>query len=106
MKLAAVIGGQTEYSNVINREYIWYDINDESTPIIIASKYENISIDTMQYSIVEIPYQVYKKDASSIVVEYYLDADVSPYQTSTLTDTNIGTLSYVAGDVGSHTLKI
>jgi len=45
MQLSALIGGVTEYSNKINREYIWYDANDTATPIIIASQYEGITIE-------------------------------------------------------------
>ena len=37
LQLFAPIGGVTEPSNKINREYIWYDISNTDTPIIIAS---------------------------------------------------------------------
>ena len=106
MQLFALIGGVTEYSNKINREYIWYDINDTETPIIIASQYEGITIEETQYATIEIPYQVYKKDASIINVEYYLDDSETPYQTSTLTNTNSGILAYIASDIGNHSLRI
>ena len=106
MQLSALIGGVTEYSNKINREYIWYDVNDTETPIIIASQYEGITIEEIQYATIEIPYQVYKKGASIINVEYYLDDSETPYQTSTLTNTNTGTLAYIAADTGNHSLQI
>ena len=106
MQLSAPIGGVTEYSNKINREYIWYDANDTDTPIIIASQYEGITIEETQYATIEIPYQVYKKDASVINVEYYLDGSETPYQTSTLTNTNTGVLAYIASDIGDHSLQI
>ena len=106
MQLFASIGGVTEPSNKINREYIWYDVNDINTPIIIASQYEGATITETQYSTIEIPYQVYKKNANIIEVEYYLDEEAEPYQTSTLTNTNVGTLAYIATTAGAHKLKI
>lgn len=106
MQLFASIGGVTEPSNKINREYIWYDVNDINTPIIIASQYEGATITETQYSTIEIPYQVYKKNANVIEVEYYLDEEAEPYQTSTLTNTNVGTLAYIATTAGAHKLKI
>lgn len=106
LQLFAQIGGVIEPSNKINREYIWYDISDTDTPIIIASQYEGTTIEALQYATIEIPYQVYKKDTNTINVEYYLDDEETPYQTSTLVNSNTGTLAYIASDVGDHTLKI
>ena len=106
MYLTAEIGGQTQTTDSIYREYIWYDASDTENPIILASQYNNQTITAQQYSTIEIPYQVYKKGASSILVYYYLDGAVTPFDQVTLEDVNTGTLSYLATASGPHSLTI
>ena len=106
MYLTATIGNVLQSSNSVRREYIWYDSNNTDQPVILASRYNNQTIKATQYSTIEIPYQVYKKDASSIKVNYYLDNAETPYETITLEDTNVGTLTYLATLEGAHTLTI
>ena len=106
MYLTAEIGGQTQTTDSIYREYIWYDASDTENPIILASQYNNQTITAQQYSTIEIPYQVYKKGASSILVYYYLDGAATPFDQVTLEDVNTGKLSYLATTSGPHTLTI
>ena len=94
--LTATIGNTPQTTDPIIREYIWYDANNTLVPVILASKYNGQTIDTQQYSTVEIPYQVYKKDAESIDVYYYLDNSPTPFDHVTLEGTNVGILSYLA----------
>jgi len=49
---------------------------------------------------------VYKKNASSIKVYYYLDGSSTAFSEITLEDTNTGILTYLATVSGSHTLTI
>ena len=104
MYLTAVIGGVEQTTPSIIREYIWYDANNTEEPLILASPKNGQTITAQQYSTIEIPYQVYKKDASTIQVDYYVD-NVA-FDSVTLEDTNIGMLSYLAATQGAHTLKI
>ena len=106
MYLTALIGGVEQRTDSIIREYIWYDVNDETTPIILASPYNEQTITATQYSTIEIPYQVYKKGATSIDVYYYLDNEQTAFDKVTLEDVNTGTLAYLATDSGSHSLTI
>lgn len=96
MYLTANVGNTSQQTDSIIREYIWYDATDTETPVILASSYNNQTINTSQYSTVEIPYQVYKKGADSIDVYYYLDNAVEAFDHVTLEDTNASTLSYLA----------
>ena len=104
MYLTATVGGVSQTTDSIIREYIWYDVENTSEPLILASPKNGQTITAQQYSTIEIPYQVYKKGASSITVEYY--ADNVRFDAITLEDTNTGILSYLASDQGAHTLKI
>ena len=104
MYLTAVVGGVSQTTDSIIREYIWYDVENTSEPLILASPKNGQTITAQQYSTIEIPYQIYKKGASSITVEYY--ADDARFDSITLEDTNTGTLSYLASEQGAHTLKI
>jgi hypothetical protein len=94
--LTATIGNTQQTTDPVIREYIWYDANNTSVPVILASKYNGQTITTQQYSTVKIPYQVYKKDAETIDVYYYLDDAVEPFDHVTLEGTNVGDLSYLA----------
>lgn len=104
--LTATIGGIQQTTDSINREYIWYDATDTETPVIIASPYNGQTLAINQYSTITIPYQVYKKDATSIDVYYYLDEELEPFDHVELEETNVGTLAYLASTTGSHTLTI
>ena len=98
MYLTAIIGGIEKTTTSIIREYIWYDINNEDTPVLIASPLNGQTIRTSQYSTIEIPYQVYKKNASTIDVYYYLNDNTKPYDHVILNDVNTGVFSYVAAN--------
>ena len=102
--LEATVGGVQQITPSIIREYIWYDATNNTT--ILASPYNERTITAQQYSTIDIPYQVYKKDATSITVEYYLDSEQDPFDSVTLEDVNTGILSYLASTQGSHTLTI
>ena len=102
--LEATVGGVLQQTESIIREYIWY--NAESTTTILASPKNGETITAQQYSTIEIPYQVYKKDATNITLEYYVDDAVTPFDTITLEDTNTGILSYLASTQGEHTVTI
>lgn len=106
MYLEATIGNSTNTTERVVREYIWYDASNTEDPIIIASQYKNQTIEASQYATIEIPYQVYKKDATNINVEYYLDEEETPFDNITLEDTTSATLSYLAAEIGEHTLTI
>jgi len=96
MYLTATIGGIQQTTDSIKREYIWYDATNVDTPVIMASPYNGQTMVINQYSTISIPYQVYKKDATSIDVYYYLDSSVTPFDHVTLEETNVGTLAYLA----------
>ena len=98
MYLTAMVGGVEKTTASIIREYIWYDVNNEDVPVLIASPLNGQTISTSQYSTIEIPYQVYKKDASTIDVYYYLNDNTEPYDHIILNDVNTGIFSYVATD--------
>ena len=102
--LTAVIGGVEQTTPSIIREYIWYDVNNTEETLILASPKNGQTITAQQYSTIEIPYQVYKKGATSIKVDYYVDN--VEFDSVTLEDTNTGILSYLAANQGAHTLKI
>lgn len=102
--LEATVGGVLQRTESIVREYIWY--NEASDVTILASPKNEQTITAQQYSTIEIPYQVYKKDATSITLEYYVDDAVTPFDTITLEDTNTGVLSYLAATQGTHTVTI
>lgn len=104
MYLTATIGGVLQTTPSIIREYIWYDINNTEETLILASPKDGQTITAQQYSTIEIPYQVYKKDATSITVDYYIDDTL--IDSVILEDTNTGILSYLATDKGAHALKI
>lgn len=106
MYLTATVGGVTKTTESIIREYIWYDVNDTETPIILASPYDGETISAQQYSTIEIPYQVYQKGADSINVYYYEGNSATPYGQETLTDTNTGTFTYLAIDETVTSLTI
>ena len=96
MYLTAMVGGVEKTTASIIREYIWYDVNNEDAPVLIASPLNGQTISASQYSTIEIPYQVYKKDASTIHVYYYLNDNTEPYDHIILNDVNTGVFSYVA----------
>jgi len=73
MYLTASIGGVPQTTASLIREYIWYDVDNEDTPVLIASPLDGQTVTAQQYSTIEIPYQVYKKGASTIDVYYYLN---------------------------------
>ena len=98
MYLTAVVGGVEKTTTSIIREYIWYDVNNEDTPVLIASPLNGQTISTSQYSTIEIPYQVYKKNASTIDVYYYLNDNTEPYDHVILNEVNTGVFSYVAAN--------
>ena len=105
MYLTANIGGITRTTSRIARDYIWYDVTDTDTPIIIASPYRGQTLDVQQYSMLSIPYQVYQKDTDEITVKYYLDNVL--YDEVHLDRVNEGTFNYVVtADEGTHTIKI
>ena len=105
MYLTANIGGITRTTSKIARDYIWYDVTDTDTPIIIASPYRGQTLDVQQYSTLSIPYQVYQKDTDEITVKYYLDNVL--YDEVHLDRVNEGTFNYVVtADEGTHTIKI
>jgi len=106
MYLKATIGGTEQRTPSIRREYIWYDESNTSTPVIMASPYNEQTITATQYSTIEIPYQVYKKGASTIDVYYYLDDSETEFDKVTLDGVNTGTLSYLATSDGNHTITI
>ena len=106
MQLKARIGGKLQESNEIVRQYIWYNPDAEVGDTIIACRYAGLTENKDQYSIIEIPYQVYKKGATTIQVEYYLDNAEEPFETATLEDTDTGLLTYVAQNTGMHTITI
>ena len=94
MYLTALIGNTEQRTESIIREYIWYNPNNTSVPVILASKYNEQTITATQYSTIEIPYQVYKKDANTIDVYYYLDNEETEFDKVTLDGINTGVLSY------------
>jgi len=102
--LEATVGGVLQQTESIIREYIWYDAENDT--IILASPKNGLTITAQQYSTIEIPYQVYKKDADTITLEYYVDNAVTPFDTITLEDANTGILSYLANTQGNHTITI
>jgi len=104
MYLEAIVGGVKRTTEPLVREYIWY--NDEVGTTILASPYNEQTITAQQYSTIEIPYQVYKKDASIIDVEYYLDDKTTPFGSVKLDNTNTGLLTYLATEQGAHTVTI
>lgn len=104
--LTAVIDNITQRTNSIIREYIWYDTNNDDTPVILASQYSGQTITASQYTTINIPYQVYKKNANTIDVYYYADNSDVAFDHVTLDGTNTGTLSYLASTSGSHSLQI
>ena len=106
MYLTALIGNTEQRTESIIREYIWYNPNNTSVPVILASKYNEQTITATQYSTIEIPYQVYKKDANTIDVYYYLDNEETEFDKVTLDGINTGVLSYLAADSGDHTITI
>lgn len=106
MYLTATIGGESQKTDSIVREYIWYDASNEDEPIILASSASAKTITAQQYSTVEIPYQVYQKGASIISVKYYLDDATTPFDSVELDGVNSGTLSYLASTKGSHKITI
>lgn len=104
MYLEATVGGVRRTTEHLIREYIWYD--DEVGTTILASPYNEQTITAQQYSTIEIPYQVYKKNASIIDVEYYLDQNATPFGSVRLDNTNTGLLTYLATDKGEHSITI
>ena len=104
MYLKATVGGVLQQTPSIIREYIWY--NPSSSTTILASPMNGETITAQQYSTIEIPYQVYQKDATTITLEYYVDDSVTPFDTITLEDANTGILSYLASTQGSHSITI
>lgn len=96
MYLTAMVGGVEKTTASIIREYIWYDVNNEDVPVLIASPLNGQTISASQYSTINIPYQVYKKNASTIDVYYYLNDNTEPYDHIILSDVNTGIFSYVA----------
>lgn len=104
--LTASVGGVLQTTDSIIREYIWFDEENEDVPLLIASPQDKQTITAQQYSTIEIPYQVYKKGAAAIEVEYYLDNNVTPFGSVTLENTNTGVLTYLATEKGAHTLTI
>ena len=104
MYLTATIGGVLQATPSIVREYIWYDVNNTEETLILASPKDGQTITAQQYSTIEIPYQVYKKDATSITVDYYVDDTL--IDSVILEGTNTDILSYLATNQGAHVLKI
>lgn len=103
MYLTAIVGGaQQDGKGRIIREYIWYD--DEVGTTLLASPFSGQTITAQQYSTIEIPYQVYKKDATEINVTYYVDG--AEYGSAQLQDANTGLFTYLADSQGDHTLTI
>ena len=74
MYMDAVINNMTIPTKHIYREYIWYDASDENAaPIIVASRYNNQTIDLDAYTDFTIPYSVYHKEEGSYLIEFYRD---------------------------------
>lgn len=105
MYLSAEVGGVNQTTNHIIREYIWYDVNNTDTPVILASPLNGQTLDIQQYSVVTIPYEVYKKGANNITVNYYLNDSTSIGQ-EILEDTTSGKLSYLVTEDNAHKLTI
>ena len=106
MYLTASIGGVPQTTESLIREYIWYDVDNEDTPVLIASPLDGQTVTAQQYSTIEIPYQIYKKGASTIDVYYYLNDSEQPYDHVVLDGVNTGTFSYVIANENDSKITI
>lgn len=111
--LQATLDGTDTTTEAINRDYIWYNAEDENAdPVIIASPWRGRTYTAEQYSEIEIPYTVYNKNSNNFTVEYYYDyeegEDNSERLIGSVTLNRISgeTLRYAVNDYGEHTLTI
>ena len=102
INLKASLDGATIPTLPISRDYIWYDVNNTSEPIIIASPYRGTPIEVEQYEELQIPYTIYNKNAATSTVKYYVGEDLI----DTVNISNSGTFSYVFEDFGEKEVHI
>lgn len=102
VNLEASLDGATIPTLPISRDYIWYDVNNTSEPIIIASPYRDTPIEVEQYAELQIPYTIYNKNAATSTVKYYVGEDLI----DTVNISNSGTFSYVFEDFGEKEVHI